>query len=90
MDWNLLKRDWNFLPSGMSYLPGFVGLNNLGRTDYVSVVLHALSHVRPLRDFFLEQRELQVLPLPGGGGGGQQDVGPKNALVVKFGEVMMS
>lgn len=44
---------------GVSYLPGFVGLNNLSRTDYINVILHALSHVAPLRDFCLQD------PLPG-------------------------
>jgi U4/U6.U5 tri-snRNP-associated protein 2 len=40
--------------SGSSYLPGFVGINNLKHTDYASVVLHALAHVKPLRDYFLK------------------------------------
>ncbi|CAN0513342.1 unnamed protein product, partial [Laminaria digitata] len=38
---------------GVAYLPGFVGLNNLKCTDFVNVVLHALAHVPPLRDFFV-------------------------------------
>lgn len=38
---------------GISYLPGFVGLNNLKHTDYANSILHALSHVEPLRNFFL-------------------------------------
>jgi U4/U6.U5 tri-snRNP-associated protein 2 len=41
---------------GINYLPGFIGLNNLKNTDYVNVVLHALSHVTPVRDFFLQVR----------------------------------
>ena len=40
---------------GISYLPGFVGLNNLKHTDYANSILHALSHVTPLRNFFLDQ-----------------------------------
>jgi hypothetical protein len=32
---------------------GFIGLNNLKHTDYVNVVVQALAHVPPLRDFFL-------------------------------------
>jgi U4/U6.U5 tri-snRNP-associated protein 2 len=36
-----------------TYLPGFVGLNNLGANDYMNVVIQALAHVRPLRNFFL-------------------------------------
>ncbi|CAN0160953.1 unnamed protein product, partial [Phaeothamnion confervicola] len=41
---------------GVAYLPGFVGLNNLKSTDFVNVVLHALAHVGPIRDFFLQPR----------------------------------
>lgn len=40
--------------SGASFLPGFVGVNNLTRTDYLAVVLHALAHVHPLRNYFLD------------------------------------
>jgi U4/U6.U5 tri-snRNP-associated protein 2 len=39
---------------GVSYLPGFVGLNNLNCTDYVNVLLHALAHVKPFRDYWLQ------------------------------------
>ena len=46
----LLARDVH----GVAYLPGFVGLNNLTKTDYVNVTLHALSHITPIRDFFLD------------------------------------
>jgi len=38
---------------GRRYLPGYVGLNNLNKTDYLNCVVQALAHVRPLRDFFL-------------------------------------
>jgi len=38
---------------GRHYLPGFVGLNNLNKTDYANATVQALAHVRPLRDFFL-------------------------------------
>ena len=41
-----------------------MGLNNLRHTDYVNVVLHALSHVTPVRDFFLQPGDLlQPTPL---------------------------
>jgi U4/U6.U5 tri-snRNP-associated protein 2 len=36
------------------YLPGYVGLNNLNKTDCVNACVQALAHVRPLRDFFLK------------------------------------
>lgn len=45
---------------GVTYLPGFVGLNNLNATDDVNVVLHLLSHIKPFRNFFL-QKDLFVL-----------------------------
>lgn len=38
---------------GTSYLPGMVGLNNIKANDYCNVVLHALSHVSAIRDYFL-------------------------------------
>lgn len=41
---------------GRRYLPGFVGLNNLNKTDCMNAVVHALAHVPPLRDFFLAKR----------------------------------
>jgi U4/U6.U5 tri-snRNP-associated protein 2 len=38
---------------GRSYLPGFVGLNNLNKTDCINACVQALAHVPPLRDLFL-------------------------------------
>ncbi|KAN0060465.1 Ubiquitin carboxyl-terminal hydrolase 10 [Thecaphora frezii] len=35
------------------YLPGFVGLNNISENDYMNVVIQALAHIKPLRDFFI-------------------------------------
>lgn len=61
---------------GVSYLPGFVGLNNLKCTDYVNVVLHALSHVHPIRDFFLNPVNYSYVSRE------------KFPIVYKFGEVI--
>jgi U4/U6.U5 tri-snRNP-associated protein 2 len=36
-----------------SYTPGFVGMNNIKDNDYLNVVVQALAHVPPLRNFFL-------------------------------------
>jgi U4/U6.U5 tri-snRNP-associated protein 2 len=58
---------------GVSYLPGFVGLNNLKSTDYANVVLHMLSHITPIRNFFLEPRNYE---------------NSKSIVVHKFGEVI--
>lgn len=58
---------------GVAYLPGFVGLNNLKCTDFVNVVLHALAHVPPLRNFFVEPENYKD---------------SKSDLVQAFGEVV--
>jgi U4/U6.U5 tri-snRNP-associated protein 2 len=49
---------------GRQYLPGFVGLNNLNKTDYINSTIQALVHVRPLRDYFLRltHRDSVVVP----------------------------
>ena len=39
--------------ASQSYLPGYVGLNNIKHNDHMNVIIHALLHVRPLRDFLL-------------------------------------
>lgn len=35
------------------YIPGYIGLNNIKRNDYMNVVIHSLLHVPPLRDHLL-------------------------------------
>ncbi|KAF2474736.1 cysteine proteinase [Lindgomyces ingoldianus] len=42
--WDLLNRD---------YVPGFVGMNNIKANDYFNVVIQALAHVVPLRNYFM-------------------------------------
>ncbi|KAF8908813.1 cysteine proteinase [Mucidula mucida] len=39
--------------ASQAYLPGYVGLNNIKHNDHMNVIIHALLHVRPLRDFLL-------------------------------------
>ena len=45
------KPAWDLI--GKKYYPGFVGLNNIKANDYLNVVAQALSHVPPLRNFFM-------------------------------------
>ena len=45
------KTAWDL--TGRKYTPGFVGMNNLKANDYFNVVMHALAHVPPLRNFFM-------------------------------------
>ncbi|KAL7285603.1 hypothetical protein ACG7TL_000707 [Trametes sanguinea] len=35
------------------YIPGYIGLNNIKRNDYMNVIIHSLLHVPPLRDHLL-------------------------------------
>ncbi|GAA93619.1 uncharacterized protein L969DRAFT_83640 [Mixia osmundae IAM 14324] len=53
----LTRLDNALLPSydlaGRAYLPGFVGLNNIKANSHMNVVLQALMHVVPLRDYFI-------------------------------------
>jgi len=39
--------------SHKKYRPGFIGMNNIKANDYLNVVVQALAHVPPLRNFFL-------------------------------------
>ena len=39
--------------SNKPYIPGYIGLNNIKRNDYMNVVIHSLLHVPPLRDHLL-------------------------------------
>jgi U4/U6.U5 tri-snRNP-associated protein 2 len=44
VSWDLFNRE---------YIPGFVGMNNIKANDYFNVVIQALSHVVPLRNYFM-------------------------------------
>ncbi|KAH8149263.1 uncharacterized protein LAJ45_06803 [Morchella importuna] len=46
-----VKVRWDL--GGKKYIPGFVGLNNIKQNDYLNVVVHALAHVAPLRNYFM-------------------------------------
>jgi U4/U6.U5 tri-snRNP-associated protein 2 len=39
--------------SGKQYTPGFVGMNNIKANDYFNAVVQLLSHVPPLRNYFM-------------------------------------
>lgn len=39
--------------SSKPYIPGYIGLNNIKRNDYMNVIIHSLLHVAPLRDYLL-------------------------------------
>ncbi|KAK2593861.1 Ubiquitin carboxyl-terminal hydrolase 10 [Conoideocrella luteorostrata] len=47
------ERTKSWTLSGKEYTPGFVGMNNIKANDYLNVIVQALSHVPPLRNYFL-------------------------------------
>ncbi|ODN05096.1 U4/U6.U5 tri-snRNP-associated protein 2 [Orchesella cincta] len=65
---------------GTMYLPGVIGLNNIKANDYCNVVLQALCHVKPLRNYFLREENYRDIKRPPG------DVSV--LLVQRFGELM--
>lgn len=51
---------------GVTYYPGIVGLNNIKANDYCNAVLHALSQISPLRDYFLSESNYSHIKRPPG------------------------
>lgn len=46
------KTSWTY--GGVKeYVPGFIGMNNIKENDYLNVIVQALSHVLPLRNYLL-------------------------------------
>ncbi|KAL5121818.1 Ubiquitin carboxyl-terminal hydrolase 10 [Pleosporales sp. CAS-2024a] len=45
------KVSWDL--SNREYIPGFVGMNNIKANDYFNVVIQALAHVVPLRNYLM-------------------------------------
>lgn len=65
---------------GSLYMPGIVGMNNIKANDYCNVVLQSLSHVAPLRDYFLREENYSKVKRPPGDS--------SYTLVQRFGELM--
>ena len=51
---------------GTPYRPGIVGLNNIKANDYCNVVLQIVSHIPPIRDFFLQDQNYKSISRPPG------------------------
>lgn len=65
---------------GTLYHPGVVGMNNIKANDYCNVVLQALAHVGPIRDYFLDEKSYAKIKRPSGDS--------PFAIVQRFGELM--
>lgn len=55
-----LTGRWSRSLSGVKYLPGVVGMNNIKANDFMNVVLQALAHVKPIRNYFLMVSNYQL------------------------------
>eukprot|EP00096_Caligus_rogercresseyi_P015416 TRINITY_DN7853_c0_g1_i2.p1 TRINITY_DN7853_c0_g1~~TRINITY_DN7853_c0_g1_i2.p1 ORF type:complete len:498 (+),score=163.45 TRINITY_DN7853_c0_g1_i2:218-1711(+) len=66
--------------TGSMYIPGIVGLNNMKANDFCNVVIQALSHVTPIRNYFLEESNYKSIRRPPG------DI--SFILVQRFGELI--
>ncbi|XP_041485760.1 U4/U6.U5 tri-snRNP-associated protein 2-like [Lytechinus variegatus] len=62
------------------YTAGIVGLNNIKENDYCNVLLHALSNVVPMRNYFLREENYSDIKLPPGN--------IMSILSQRFGELM--
>eukprot|EP00057_Strongylocentrotus_purpuratus_P000880 XP_001185686.2 PREDICTED: U4/U6.U5 tri-snRNP-associated protein 2 isoform X1 [Strongylocentrotus purpuratus] len=62
------------------YTAGIVGLNNIKENDYCNVLLHALSGVVPMRNYFLREENYGDIKLPPGN--------IMSILSQRFGELM--
>lgn len=49
---------------GTMYSAGIVGMNNIKANDYCNVILQSLSHVKPLRNFFLRESNYSNVKKP--------------------------
>ena len=48
---HILKPSYDL--ASKPYIPGYIGLNDIKRSDYMNVIIHALLHIPPLRDHLL-------------------------------------
>jgi U4/U6.U5 tri-snRNP-associated protein 2 len=54
---NLYTNVKSFDLTGKQFIPGYIGLNNIKSNEYANVIVHALSQVKPIREYFLLQKE---------------------------------
>lgn len=46
---------------GVTYVPGYIGLNNIKSTDYLNSAIQALSHVGEFRNFVMMEKNYSSL-----------------------------
>lgn len=66
------------------YKPGFIGLNNIKQNSYMNVVIQALLHVTPLRDYFIFHSQPSPKS-PASTTTGAFDADSRSELVKRFG-----
>ncbi|CAK9787134.1 cysteine proteinase [Cutaneotrichosporon oleaginosum] len=53
-------REPSYTLAKTPYIPGYIGLNNIKKNDYLNVIVQLLLHVPPVRDFFLNPTTPQL------------------------------
>lgn len=53
-------RPSSYTLTQMPYIPGFIGMNNIKKNDYLNVIVQVLLHVPPMRDYFLNPATPQL------------------------------
>ncbi|BEI83442.1 hypothetical protein CcaverHIS002_0400460 [Cutaneotrichosporon cavernicola] len=53
-------REPSYTLANTSYIPGYIGLNNIKKNDYLNVIVQLLLHVPPVRDFLLNPTTPQL------------------------------
>jgi U4/U6.U5 tri-snRNP-associated protein 2 len=65
--------------NGKEYVAGYVGLNNIKNNDFINVIVHSISQVTLLRDYFLFAKETKPLT---------KSLKKSSELVLRFGTLI--
>jgi U4/U6.U5 tri-snRNP-associated protein 2 len=57
-----LPAEPSYTLAGTPFVPGYIGINNVKKNDYLTVILHLLLHIPPIRTFLLDPRTPELQP----------------------------
>lgn len=67
------------------FWPGYIGLNNLRKTDYLNVLIQAFSKVEPFKNYILRYKYEKIDELINAG---SSNLNPKQNVVISFMELV--
>lgn len=65
------------------YTPGFIGMNNIKENDYANVVVQALAHVTPLRNFMMLEKNLDSIDANGNTNSSSKELVKRTSVLVR-------